>query len=43
MTIDEDVAIGWDPPWWNEQELHEELWTFPRVVVRNWLRNPPHA
>jgi len=41
MTIDQDVSFGWDPPWWNERELHEELWTVTRVAVRNWLRNPP--
>ncbi len=41
MTIDQDVAFGWDPPWWNERELHEELWTVTRTAARNWLRNPP--
>jgi hypothetical protein len=41
MTIDEDLAFGWDPPWWNERELHNELWTVTRIAVRNWLRNPP--
>jgi hypothetical protein len=41
LTIDQDVSFGWDPPWWNERELHEELWTVTRIAVRNWLRNPP--
>lgn len=41
MTMDQDVAFGWDPPWWNERELHEELWTVTRTAARNWLRNPP--
>jgi hypothetical protein len=41
MTIDQDVSFGRDPPWWNERELHEELWTVTRTAVRNWLRNPP--
>jgi len=41
MTIDQDVAFGWDPPWWNEHEMHEELWTVTRTAARNWLRNPP--
>jgi hypothetical protein len=41
MTLDEDRSFGWDPPWWNERELHEELWTVTRIAVRNWLRNPP--
>jgi hypothetical protein len=41
MAIDQDIAFGWDPPWLNERELHEELWTVTRAAVRNWLRNPP--
>ena len=41
MTIDQDISFGWDPPWWNERELHEELWALTRTVIRNWLRNPP--
>lgn len=40
MTIDQDISCGWDPPWWNERELHEELWGLARTVIRNWLRNP---
>jgi hypothetical protein len=43
MTIDEDIAFGWDPPWWNERELHEDLWKLTRIAVRNWLRDPPPA
>ena len=41
MTIDEGIAFGWDPPWWNERALHEDLWTVTRIAARNWLRNPP--
>ena len=41
MTLDQDISFGWDPPWWNERELHEELWGLTRTVIRNWLRNPP--
>lgn len=41
MTIDQDIDFGWDPPWWNERELHEELWRVTRIAVRNWLKNPP--
>jgi len=41
MTIDQDISFGWDPPWWKERELHEELWGLTRTVIRNWLRNPP--
>jgi hypothetical protein len=40
MSIDEDITFGWDPPWLNERELHEELWTVTRIAMRNWLRNP---
>ena len=41
MQVDQDLAFGWDPPWWKERELHEELWGLTRVAVRNWLKNPP--
>jgi hypothetical protein len=41
MTLDQDISFGWDPPGWNERELHEELWGLTRTVIRNWLRNPP--
>ena len=37
MQLDEDIAIGWDPPWWNEKELHDELWHLTRVALRAWL------
>jgi hypothetical protein len=40
MTIDQDIAFGWDPPYWNERELHEELWGLARFVLRHWLKNP---
>jgi hypothetical protein len=41
MQLDQDLAFGWDPPWWNERELHEELWRLTRIALRNWLKNPP--
>lgn len=41
MQLDQDLAFGWDPPWWNERELHDELWALTRVALRNWLKNPP--
>jgi hypothetical protein len=43
MKLDQDLAFGWDPPWWDERELHEELWGLARVAMRNWLKNPPAA
>jgi hypothetical protein len=41
MHLDQDLRFGWDPPEWNERELHRELWGLTRVALRNWLRNPP--
>ncbi len=41
MQLDQDLAFGWDPPGWNEHELHEELWGLTRVAMRNWLKTPP--
>ena len=41
MQLDQDVAFGWDAPWWHERELHDELWGLTRVALRNWLKNPP--
>jgi hypothetical protein len=41
VQLDQDLAFGWDPPWWNERELHEELWGLTRIALRNWLMNPP--
>ncbi|HEX4613547.1 MAG TPA: hypothetical protein VH092_35525 [Urbifossiella sp.] len=40
MALDQDISFGWDPPWWNERALHEELWGLTRTAIRNWLRNP---
>lgn len=40
MQLDQDLAFGWDPPGWNERELHEELWSLTRIALRNWLKNP---
>jgi hypothetical protein len=41
MQLDQDLAFGWDPPWWNERELHNQLWGLTRIAMRNWLKNPP--
>ena len=40
MQIDQDISFGWDPPEWNERELHQELWGLTRVALRNWLKAP---
>lgn len=41
MTLDRDISFGWDPPWWNERELHQELWGLTRTVIRSWLWRQP--
>ncbi len=40
MQLDQDLAFGWDPPGWNERELHDELWSLARIALRNWLKKP---
>ena len=41
MQLDLDRDFGWDPPWWNERRLHDELSGVAGVALRNWLKNPP--
>jgi hypothetical protein len=41
MQMDQDIAFGFDPPDFNEAELHRELWSITRLALRNWLKNPP--
>ena len=41
MQFDMDRSIGWDPPGWNEKELHDELWQLTRRALRNWLWSRP--
>jgi len=41
MQLDQDRDFGWDPPGWNERELHSQLWGLTRRAFRNWLKNPP--
>jgi len=41
MAVDQDIAFGWDPPSWNDRQLHDELWRLTAIAVRNWLKNPP--
>jgi hypothetical protein len=40
MQLDQDRAIGWDPPWLNEQKINTELWGLMRTAARNWLKDP---
>jgi hypothetical protein len=39
IEIDYALAFGWDPPWWNQRELHWDLSAITRVALRNWLRS----
>lgn len=41
MQLDQDVAFGCDPPWWNERELQDELWSITKIAMRNWLKQQP--
>jgi hypothetical protein len=43
IAFDEGRAVGWDPPWSNQRELHSELWSITRIAMRNYLRNPSGA
>lgn len=43
MQLDQDRIFGWDPPWWNERELYDDLWGLTRTALRNWLRNPSNS
>jgi hypothetical protein len=40
IAFDEDLAIGWDPPWENQTRLHGELWLITRIALRSYLKNP---
>jgi hypothetical protein len=41
MLMDQDLNFSWDPPGWNERELHTELWSITRLALRNWLKDTP--
>ena len=38
MQLDQDLAFGWDLPWWNEYQLHNELAGVASIAIRNWLK-----
>jgi hypothetical protein len=40
LRLDQDLALGFDPPWWHERELHSDFWRATKTSVRNWLREP---
>jgi hypothetical protein len=41
MQMDQDMALGFNPPDFNEAELHRELSSITRLALRNWLKTPP--
>jgi hypothetical protein len=41
MQLDQDRDFGWDPPGWNERQLHMELWSLARMAMRTWLKGRP--
>jgi hypothetical protein len=41
ISIDQDLTFGSNPPLWNERNLHDELWGLTRILLRNWLKQPP--
>jgi hypothetical protein len=40
MQLDQDLAFGFDPSDFKENELQRELWSITRIALRNWLKNP---
>ena len=40
MQLDQDLVFGWDPPWREEHELLDDLWSLTQVALRNWLKDP---
>ena len=41
MAWDVGRSMGWDPPFANEYQMHQELWNLTQLAIRNWLKNPP--
>lgn len=41
MAWDVGRAMGWDPPFANEYQMHQELWNLTQLAIRNWLKGPP--
>jgi hypothetical protein len=41
IEIDYALALGWDPPWWNQRELLWDLASLTRIALRGWLKSPP--
>ena len=43
MEVDQERALGWEPPHLNERELLEDLWRVTKIALRNWLKDPPQT
>lgn len=41
MAWDVGRSMGWDPPFANEYQMHQELWNLAQLAIRNWLKSPP--
>jgi hypothetical protein len=39
IELDQVPAFGLDPPWLDQQEMIQELWSLTGTVLRNWLKN----
>jgi hypothetical protein len=39
IELDQELAFGLDPPWLEQDELIQELWSLTGTVLRNWLKN----
>lgn len=37
MQLDQDLAHGWDPPWWSQRQLHDDMSGLTYLALRNWL------
>ena len=35
MLLDQGRALGWNPPWFNEQAINTGLWSLMRTAARN--------
>jgi hypothetical protein len=34
-------AVGWDPPFASEYQIHQELWSLAQLAIRNGRKSPP--
>jgi len=41
--LDQGRAFGWEPPWFNEQEINTEVWSLMRTAARNAKLTKPRV